>query len=305
MNLKDKYINFCQEVYVPIFSQSWWMDVVCGETNWDVYIVENGGKVIAAMPYYFKDNEGLKVIAKAKLTQNNGIIIKYPENQKYCSKLDYEDKIINEICDFIEAQPLKRYEQQFHYSFDNWLPFFWRKFEAIIRYTYLIEDTSDLNIIQNAFSSNARNMLKKAMKEVYITEDINLEEFYLVNKKTFLKQELTIPFGFDLVEGLYEACKAHDCCKIIAAKDKDNNTHSVALLVWDEASVYFLVNGTDPEFKDSQANTLVIYEGIKTASALGKKFDFEGSVIKSVEKAFRQFGGKRKPYFRIYKEFDK
>lgn len=303
MKFKEKYLKFCKEVYVPIFSQPWWMDAVCGEKNWEVYLVEKGENIIAAMPYFLTEKDGIKVITKAKLTQNNGIIIKYPGVQKYCTKLDYEDKIINEICDFIETMPIKKYEQQFHYNFDNWLPFFWRHYDSRIRYTYIIEDTSDLSKIENKFSSNARNMLRKAVKEVYITEEIDLETFYQVNEKTFQKQGLAIPFSFDLVEELYKACKDHNCCKMIAAKDKNNNIHSVALLVWDETSLYFLINGTDPEFRDSQANTLVIYEAIKTASALGKIFDFEGSVIQSVEKAFRQFGGIRKPYFRIYKDF--
>ena len=38
---------------------------------------------------------------------------------------------------------------------------------------------------------------------------------------------------------------------------------------------------------------------------MGKKFDFEGSVIKPIEKMFREYGGTRKPYFRIYKTFNK
>lgn len=73
--------------------------------------------------------------------------------------------------------------------------------------------------------------------------------------------------------------------------------------MWDEQSVYFLLNGTNSDLKSSQANALIIYESIKIASQMGKMFDFDGSVIKQIEKSFRQYGGVQKPYFKIYKDF--
>ena len=90
---------------------------------------------------------------------------------------------------------------------------------------------------------------------------------------------------------------------MLFAVDVDNEIHSVAFVVWDEQSIYYLMNGTNPAFKASQANAFLIYESIKIASEKGKKFDFEGSVIKQIERSFREFGGVQKPYFRIYKDF--
>ena len=75
------------------------------------------------------------------------------------------------------------------------------------------------------------------------------------------------------------------------------------MIVWDEESVYYLLNGTAPDFKQYQGNALLIDRSIEIAHELGKKFDFEGSVIKNIEQSFRQYGGIPKPYFRIYKEF--
>lgn len=305
MTNKEKYNIFCQNVYVPVFSQPWWMDAACGEENWDVYVVEKGGAPVAALPYYIENRNGYRIITKAKNTQNNGIIISYPGEQKYVTKLGYEEKIINEIIDFIEQLGIDKYEQQYHYNFENWLPFFWRNYEGMVRYTYVIEDTSDMEKVQENYDSNMRKNLRKAQKYVHLKqEEISMEEFFEINKMSFERQGREIPYSLEFVKNIYSSGKAHNAVKIMAAEDSSGNVHSVALLVWDAESVYYLLNGTDPLYKDMQANCFLIHESIKLAGSMGKKFDFEGSVIKAIEKSFRQYGGIRKPYFRIQKTFN-
>lgn len=306
MDNKEKYKQFCKNIYVPVFSQPWWLDAVCGENHWDVYIVERGGAYVAAMPYYLENRNGYQLITKAKNTQNNGILIKYPEEQKYTTRLGYEEGIINEIIDFIEALGIDKYEQQYHYTFTNWLPFFWRNYREITRYTYVIENTQDMDQVEKNYSSNVRKNIRKSKKQVHICEsDISIEKFYEINRMSFMRQNKEIPYGLDFLKSIYEAGRKNQAVKIMAAEDQEGNIHSVAFLVWDEESVYYLLNGTNPEFKNSQANCFLIHESIKLAGNIGKKFDFEGSVIKSIEKAFREYGGVRKPYFRIYKTFNK
>ena len=36
MNNKEKYLNFVETVYAPIYSQPWWLDAICLPENWDV-----------------------------------------------------------------------------------------------------------------------------------------------------------------------------------------------------------------------------------------------------------------------------
>jgi hypothetical protein len=46
---------------------------------------------------------------------------------------------------------------------------------------------------------------------------------------------------------------------------------------------------------------VIQYESIKFALEHNKAFDFEGSMIESIEKYFRSFGSFQKPYFNISK----
>ena len=304
MTNKERYKIFCEkERRIPLFSQYWWMNTVCNEEDWDVFLIGDDLNITASMPYYLKKDDKGILISKAMLTQNNGIWINYPNNQKITSRLDYEEKIINQVCDFIEGLPIYKYEQQYHYSFRNWLPFFWRYYKEITRYTYVIENTDDMNKVRENYSSKARNMVRKAKKSLVVCEGEDLDEFYRVNELSFLRQEKDIPYSFDFFKRLYQNCKERECCKLLYAVDSEKNVHSVAMIVWDNDSVYYLLNGTDPEYKKYQGNALLIDRSIEIAHELGKKFDFEGSVIKGIEQSFRQYGGIPKPYFRIFKEF--
>ena len=59
-----------------------------------------------------------------------------------------------------------------------------------------------------------------------------------------------------------------------------------------------------PEYQSLQTYNMLTWEGIKFASQMHLKYDFEGSVIKRISKSMRQFGGKPMPYFRIRKVFN-
>lgn len=304
MTNKEKYLKFCENVYIPIYSRNWWMDAVCQSEKWDVWLYERGGSILAAMPYYMEDRGGYKYITKAPLSQNNGIIFRFYGDCKLETRAKFQEHVIDAANEFIESLSLDVYEQQYHYSFDNWLPFFWNRYTAITRYTYVIEDTSDEAAVWDKVSSSYRNLIRKGYKNVQICEGYSADEFWNLHKKVFEKQGLECPFSYELWIRLYNACRKHDCSKILYAKDFNGNILSILFLVWDEQSVYHLLGGSMPEYQHLQTYNMLTWEGIKTASRMGLKYDFEGSVIKKISKSMRQFGGKPMPYFRIRKVFN-
>lgn len=303
---KARYQLFCkQHGHIPIFSKAWWMDAVCGPENWDVFLIGTDNDIKAALPYYLKKvNEGKKRITEPLLTQNNGIIFLHPHGQGLIARQKWEEKIINEVCDYIESLGVSGYEQQYHYAFDMWLPFFWRYYQGIVRYTYVIDTSAGYEEVYKGYSSDVRNMLRKAEKACTVSEIEDKKIFYEINKKSFVRQQVDIPYSYEFFCELVQASMDHGACKLLKACDSNGNIHSVAMLVWDETSVYWLLNGTDPVYKNSQANTLLIDAGIRFSCEKRLKFDFEGSVIRGVNHAFREYGGMPMPYFRIKKDFE-
>lgn len=302
MNNKQKYRQLCLENDIPIFSQYFWLDAVCGEENWDVILIEKSGNILASLPYYLNKLDSGFEVRKAPLTQNNGVYFYYPTGLKYDRKIAFENKVLDEIINEIEKLNIRSYRQYFHYSFKNWLPFYWRGYSQSTRYTYVIEDTSNMDDIYNNLNGNIRKHLKKANQIVTVLDDLTYEDFYDLNVQTYERQGMEIPYSFELFEKLYLNLEKNNSVKILYAKDENGVIHSAALYVYDKTSVYYLMSGSVEKYRSSQSLTLLIYEGIKLANQLGLKFDFEGSMRKSIEKFFRQFGAEQKPYFDIRKE---
>lgn len=302
---KEKYLEFCQKIYVPLFSKPWWMDAMCGADSWDVWLCENNGRIDAAMPYFQTIRDEKTYITKAKLTQNNGIIFNQLPTSKQATKSAFEERVINQACDFIKTKGLDVYEQQFHFSFTNWLPFYWQGYTAIPRYTFVIEHSKSIDTIWNGVSSKTRSIIRKGAKNSYFDYSLGMDEFYREHEKVFIKQNMACPFSYDEWCRLYDACINHHCGQIICARDI--NTHRVAsviFIVWDEESAYHLLGGSIPELQNLDTYEALIWEAIKFTYDKKLRYDFEGSVIKRIAKSFREFGATPYCYFRIRKVFN-
>ena len=132
-------------------------------------------------------------------------------------------------------------------------------------------------------------------------ESDEVEKFYHLNRKTFSRQGLQIPYTLEFVKNVYQKAQNHNACKIYFATDTEGEIIAANFLVFDEKSVYYLMGGIEPKKKDLGGMDMVQYESIKFALESGKSFDFEGSMIESIEKYFRSFGAIQKPYFQVYK----
>jgi len=302
MTNKEKYRKFCKtEKDIPIFSKDWWLDSVCGYDNWDVIIIEKGGNIMATMPYHLRDGKfGTKIISNPILTQVLGIYFKYPPKQKYYKKLSFEKEMIEKIVK--ELPEYSKFNMTFNHDTTNLLPFHWNDFDVNVKYTYIIKDISIEDLSKNFETDIRRRRRRKADEAgvvVYESEDI--KKFYEVNEMTFVRQNRTIPYSFEFIENLYKNCKDHNACKMYFVKDIDDNIIACNFLIYDEQTVYYLMGGIDPKYKDMGGMDVVQYESIKFALSNDKVFDFEGSMVESIEKYFRSFGAIQTPYFKVSK----
>lgn len=299
-----QFEEFCSAHPIPIFSQPWWLDAICGEDSWDVWLCKHGEEIVAAMPYYLEDREGLRYITKAPLTQNNGILFAHGANSTPISRQKAEEKIIDEACEFIASLGLDVYEQQYHHTFANWSPFYWNGYEAMPRYTYVIEDTSDLAKVEAEISRGHRKNIRKGSKNGTLQRGLDPMRFYSEHEKIFAKQGLPCPFSEELWMRLYRAVCDHDAGEVLYAETAEGDVASLMFLVWDDGAAYPLLGGSMPEFQNLETYSMLTWESIKIAHEKGLAYDFEGSMIKRIAKSFREYGGKPALYFRIRKVFN-
>jgi len=298
-NNKNRYRQFCQtEPSIPIFSKDWWLDAVCGKDNWNVVIVEKGDKIVATMPYYIRTKIGRKLMVQPLLTQTLGPWIR-PSQAKYAKQLAEQKDLM-----FALIEQLPKYDyfaQNFHYSITNWLPFYWKGFQQTTRYTYVIDDLTDMDLVWKGTQENIRTDIRKARNRFNIRVKINLdiEKFLAINELTFKRQGMTLPYSSKLVKHLDEACQFNNARIMFFAEDEKGQIHAAIYIVWDNNSAYYLMGGGHPELRNSGATSLLMWEAIQFATTVTKKFDFEGSMIESVERFFRGFGARQVPYFTV------
>lgn len=277
----------------------WWLDVTAGEDNWDVSIVERNDEVIASLPYYKTKKYFFDIINMPKLTPSMGVWIKYPSNQKYTTKLSYEKEIFQAL---IENLPnFNFFYQHFHWSITNWMPFHWQGFKQSTDYTYVLEDTQDLDLLFLNFRENIRREIRKAEKLLTVVEEEEIDKFYPIHNKTFDRQQMSNPYHVDLIKQLDAACKVRNCRKIWFAIDDSGQVHSTIYVVWDSKAVYYLMGGADPLLRTSGATSLLLWQAIQVASGQGKQFDFVGTMFEPIDRFFRGFGAAQKPYLQISK----
>ena len=97
------------------------------------------------------------------------------------------------------------------------------------------------------------------------------------------------------------ACAERGARRILSAVDARGRTHAVLYVVWDDRTLYALINARDPELQAFGANTLLYWEAIRHAAEVSTVFDFEGSMIEPIEHFVRGFGGRQTPYFCVSK----
>lgn len=296
----EKYRALCaKEPTIPLFSQAWWLDATA-KGKWDVTLVEKGGVVVAAMPYVLHKRYGFTFLGQPALTQTLGPWLRETGGKsatRLAQHKDWLQALISQLPNFAH------FNQNWHWRMGNWLPFYWAGFDQTTRYTYILHELDDEESLWKGLRENIRRDIKKAGNrfQLRVRDDLSMDDFLVLNRKTFARQGMTLPYTDAFVRQLDSACAARQARKIFIAEDEQGRQHAGVYIVWDQNSAYYLMGGGDPELRNSGATSLCMWEAIKFASTVTKKFDFEGSMIEPVERFFRAFGAEQTSYFTITK----
>jgi len=299
MSSKGLYRQFCDsEQSLPLFSQSWWLDAVCGEGNWDAAVAVKGGEVFAVMPYYVKRKYGFKLLHMPPLTSMLGPWIRQVE-AKYERQIGYQKEIMTMLIEQLPA--FDSFFQSWHYRVTNWLPFYWKGFHQSTAYTYVIEGIRDRDRVWNDLRSEIRTDIRKFRDrfKVDVSHNGDLEDIIRLNRAIFARQGIKVPFDEDVLRRLDLACQERNCRKILIIQDERGDPVAGVYVVWDNTSAYYLVGGKNPDRAGKPGVAVLLWEMILHVSEFVEHFDFEGSMLEPVELNFRSFGGRQKEVFTI------
>jgi len=261
----DRFVD--QSPQGCIFCRSWWLEAVCGD-SFGVLAVRRGGETVAGMPLAFSRRLIWTGLTMPILTQTLGVLLAPDEAAKYVTRLSNEMAAMRVLIDAIPRTDLFRVHM--HHSLTNWLPFYWAGYRQTTRYTYVVDDLSDLERARADMTPHERNKLKKAAKSgirVEETDDLGLLiEFH---RKAFARQDKASPFPEEGIRRVDAACKQHDARTILVTRDADDRIHSALYLVHDSRTMYKLLSGAEPELRSSGAHPLAVWRSFELAHERG------------------------------------
>ncbi|MDR1372198.1 MAG: GNAT family N-acetyltransferase [Dysgonamonadaceae bacterium] len=298
MTDKELYRALClKEHSIPVYAQDWWLDCVCGENRWNVLLILQDGLVSATIPYYMPCRG---IITMPPFTQTMGIWFNPVFEMKRTASELYRRQTVCE--EFIRRLPAHSYFlQNFHYSFTDWLPFYWNGFRQTTRYSFLLHDIKDKETLYNNLGRSIKENLKKANKNrLQVRRNVPIDEFIKINAQVFARQSIKVAHQ-NTLRKLVSTAVSRKQGNIWGAYDEQGKLHAAVFVVWQDDCAYAIANGTYTHLRKSGGLSLVLLQAISDLSSSCTVFDFCGSMIKGVEFFFREFGTTQKQYFQIEK----
>lgn len=280
-----------------IFEQPWWLEAVA-PNKWKCVTVEENGNVVARLPYIEKRSLGFSMIGMPECTQTLGPWVDI-RSTNYVKSLTKKKDLYEQLIDQLPKN--KNVDLVLDSVADYYLPFRWKGFRIEPTISYRFSDLSNIDAIYKGIKDSRKTVIKNAARDLVVKESDDIELLIELQKKTFQRQGRKLPMSEETIRRIDKACGEHGARFMLIAYDKENNLHAASYFVYDSNVCYYIMSGADPEYRNSGAGSLLIWEGIKKTAELSQAFDFEGSNIMDIEKNFRTFGAPFVINYRIFK----
>lgn len=289
--------EFCRlsEPALGVFGSKGWL-AVYGDTITIVGIYKDELQLIGGFYFLNTKKYGFNFLKLPPYTPHCGLFF-HSESKNKSSYLNFSKEVISEVCSYFSKISSALTILAFPSNIIDLQPFIWGKYKVVPNYTYRIDLRNPLETIKSNFDPKTRNVINKATKDgvdVYESKVKGNELF------TFFKNTL-ISAGANVYEDFLR--------KIFLEFSTPSNSFSVqafknqqlvgaVFCVYDKTSCYYLLGGVDKAAGIQGINALLVSKSIEKATELGCTiFDFEGSMLKGVEKFFRGFGAELVPFY--------
>lgn len=283
-----------------IFDTPLWLDTLSSVLNCNIKIlgVFNKDVLIGGVALDAVQKFRLKIAAVPPLSFFNSC-------HYIPKKTQYKDKQGNYIYDILNSIVV-RLQEDFHYivianhpEFKDIRGFLWKGWNQNVVYHYKIRlNKFDFNLI----SPSKRGWIKKAQKNMIITEEIkDIVPIYDILKQTYARQNVEFPLTLNELAEIYERVSNHFLIRV-AREDGLYKAANIAILDYKKNCVYNLFNGYKFENPGSGANSLLLWETMEYLKNKGFDFfDFGQAGIQSKGSFKNEFCADIIPSYRVSK----
>ena len=296
-DLLGRYDELAQE-YGTVFDTLDWLRLF-GDAVRIYGMFDDGNRLFGGFYLHRRRYPLFKVVENPPHTPVMGLFFENRSANK-ANAASFTKKVVQEIADFLDNLGAHLLMISVPRGLQDMQPFIWRKFKVVPHYTYVVDlAASEESLLQN-MSPERRNDLTRAARDGIVSEKITDPAIVrdLVRKSFDRQSKVSDAVFLDKVLSGF----ANDGNSFAFAAFREGRPIAVSFCLHDKRTAYYLLGGYDPENRHHGAGALAVWDSIRHAKRLGlQEFDFEGSMVESIEKYFRAFGGDLVPYYRVNK----
>ena len=281
-----------------------WNELVTRSKEGSVFAQSAYLEALSVKPELISIKSNLEIVAGILLPKNaiglrtNPILAK---NLGLIYSPELSDKQRRSVAEIVakECRVFSSFDYNFSVGFDDWLAFHWQGFRQTTRYTYRIAPTRQDDWRMN-LAGNTKNDTSHAERSgVFIHDVDNSSNLIDLVTGTFARQGAKSPLRKSKLSAFIDSLLRLKIATIKEAVDPHGNCMAALCLARDEKAEFLILSG----FREGAirgTTSLLIAAAVDQCLDAGRIFDFEGSMIKPIEKFYRGFGGALTPYHRIY-----
>lgn len=285
--------------HTGVFGSQRWLAIYGNALN-IIGIYKDEHQLIGGFYYLSTKKYGFNFIKLPPYTPHCGLFFT-SESKNKASANNFSKEVMTEVCSYFSALNPALLVLAFPSYIMDLQPFIWSKYKVVPNYTYRINLSKSLEEITANFDSKNRNVINKAIKEQVVVErDCMAPDKLLAFFTQSLQSTGANIYRHELKNIFLQFATPANSFSMVAKKDA--KVLGVVFCVYDQHTCYYLLGGVNKDSGIQGVNNLLVQKSIETARELGcNTFDFEGSMLKGVEKFFRSFGPELFPYYTINK----
>ena len=287
------------EAHHGVFASKEWLDVY--DTKLKLIGLHNDdGKLIGGFCYYEAKKAGALFIKLPPYTPHcNLFAVTEAKNQAVIN--GFQKEVVTEISNYLNKIKSQLLILAFPSSVIDMQPFIWAKYKVVPNYTYRIDLTKGMDTVYSNYDPKNRNKINACLKQELAIKlnSLSSEEMYMFFKQSLLSAGANV-YESEL-KNIFERFSKPGNSFCLSAFH-NNQLQGAVFCAYDKNVCYYLFGGIEKSAEVSGVINLLLHKSIEQAKELGcHTFDFEGSMLKGVEKFFRSFGPQLVPYYTINK----
>lgn len=286
----DQYIFWDEFVKLhphgTLFHSTSWLKSIKGKLA--VYVVERDSQIVGGYAGLFYVKNRQKGFHIPPLTPYSGPLVGRSWEKK---SVQEEHDILIFLLEQLPHSPhwdfLYGVEGQFIH------PFHWKGFSSSLAVSYVIEKSYDEWLAgMNKNKIREYKKLEEAVNKGSLKVILNGPVAPILDLNQVTAQRNGFSFDRQTLEALFTKSE-NLSIRTMLIESEEYGPLSGSIMIYDDQAVYNLINGSirveHPVYKT--INLYALWDGIHFALTTGRKFDFEGSMLKGVESFYRLMGG--------------